>query len=132
MPRLGDVMTPDPVTITAEKTLEDAQNIMTEKGIRHLPVVEDGKPVGVISDRDLHLAASVLKQPLQAILVRDAATDFPFRGNKKDDLASAVQGMAELAIGSVLVVDDSEQLVGIYTMQDVCTGYLSLMDEKGI
>ena len=76
---LRDVMTPDPVTIGADTTLNDAAKIMFEKWFRHLPVVSDsGEVLGVISLRDLlTIVAEGLDEPehLQALtghkLVRD-------------------------------------------------------------
>jgi signal-transduction protein with cAMP-binding, CBS, and nucleotidyltransferase domain len=51
--RLSDVMTPQPQTITAEKPFGHALLMMYESGFRHVPVVEDGKPVGMVSARDV-------------------------------------------------------------------------------
>ena len=50
--RLSDVMTPQPQTITPEKPFGHALLMMYESGFRHVPVVEDGKPVGMVSARD--------------------------------------------------------------------------------
>ena len=47
--RLGEVMTPNPVTITAEASLEEALQRTDEVGCRYLPVVENGRVVGVLS-----------------------------------------------------------------------------------
>lgn len=49
---LRDVMTRDPKTITADKPLGHALHIMYEEGFRHVPVLEDGKPIGIVSARD--------------------------------------------------------------------------------
>jgi CBS domain-containing protein len=46
-------MTKDPITVTTDNTIEDCMNIMSDKRIRHLPVVEDGHLVGMISIGDL-------------------------------------------------------------------------------
>lgn len=48
---LGDVMTPSPVTVTPEKTFGYALLLMHENGFRHVPVVVDGMPVGIVSAR---------------------------------------------------------------------------------
>lgn len=48
-----DVMTPKPETVTAEDTLAFAVHKMDVGGYRHVPVVEDGRPTGVLSARDL-------------------------------------------------------------------------------
>ena len=50
--RLGEVMTRDPQTLRPDKTFNDALHIMHEGGFRHVPVVEDGRPVGMVSCRD--------------------------------------------------------------------------------
>lgn len=49
---LGEVMTRNPQTITPDKPFADALHLMYEGGFRHVPVVEDGRPVGMISARD--------------------------------------------------------------------------------
>ncbi|TMG83331.1 MAG: CBS domain-containing protein [Betaproteobacteria bacterium] len=51
--RLSDVMTAQPQTITPEKPFGHALLMMYESGFRHVPVVEDGKPVGMVSARDV-------------------------------------------------------------------------------
>lgn len=49
---LADVMTPDPKTISPERTFGHAMLLMHENHCRHLPVVEHGKPVGIVSARN--------------------------------------------------------------------------------
>ncbi|ADD29706.1 CBS domain-containing protein [Meiothermus ruber] len=51
--RVGEVMTSDLITVTPEATVADCMNLMTDHHIRHLPVLEDGKLVGVISIGDV-------------------------------------------------------------------------------
>ena len=50
--RLAEVMTRDPRTIHPDRPFSDALHIMHEGGFRHVPVVEDGRPIGMISARD--------------------------------------------------------------------------------
>jgi CBS domain-containing protein len=49
--RLFEVMTPDPRTIEPDKPFGYAMLVMQENGHRHLPVIEDGKPIGIVSSR---------------------------------------------------------------------------------
>jgi CBS domain-containing protein len=49
---LADVMTRHPLTITSDKPFRSALHLMFENGYRHLPVVDDGQPIGVVSARD--------------------------------------------------------------------------------
>lgn len=48
-----DIMTPNPITVTPEESMDACMTLMTEKRIRHLPVVADGKIFGMLSIRDL-------------------------------------------------------------------------------
>ena len=50
--RLADVMTRNPATILPDRPFAEALHIMYEGGFRHVPVVEDGRPVGMVSARD--------------------------------------------------------------------------------
>jgi CBS domain-containing protein len=50
--RLGDVMTPDPVAVSPDESFGYALILMQERGFRHLPVVEHGVPIGLVSARD--------------------------------------------------------------------------------
>ena len=51
--KISEVMTKNPVWVPASTTLEEAMSIITQRRIRHLPVVEDGKVLGVVSSGDL-------------------------------------------------------------------------------
>lgn len=50
---IADLMTPNPITVTADTTIEECMQIMTQRKIRHLPVLEDGKLTGMISIGDV-------------------------------------------------------------------------------
>jgi CBS domain-containing protein len=61
--KVGDVCTRDPVTLTVDQTVEDAIRIVREHDVRRIPVVQDGRPAGVVSIGDLAIErdpASVL------------------------------------------------------------------------
>ena len=51
--KISEVMTKNPVWVSASTTLEEAMGIITQRRIRHLPVVEDGRVLGVVSSGDL-------------------------------------------------------------------------------
>lgn len=51
--KVGEVMTPNPTVITPETKVEDALQIVTEKHIRHLPIVQEGKVLGMVTSSDL-------------------------------------------------------------------------------
>jgi CBS domain-containing protein len=51
--RVREWMTPDPVTMTEDATVEEAGQTMIERGFRHIPVVEGERAVGIVSIRDV-------------------------------------------------------------------------------
>ena len=51
--RVREWMTPEPVTLPPTATAEDAGRLMLEHGFRHIPVVEDGRAIGIVSIRDV-------------------------------------------------------------------------------
>jgi CBS domain-containing membrane protein len=62
LPRVADAMTPSPVTIDRATTVEEARQLMKLYRIRHLPIVSDGKPVSLVTERDLRLAEVVFAE----------------------------------------------------------------------
>jgi CBS domain-containing protein len=50
---VGEIMTEDPVTVSSSNTIEECMRLMTDKFIRHLPVIDDGKLKGIISIGDV-------------------------------------------------------------------------------
>ncbi len=66
--RVGEVATPDVVAVEATVPVRECAELLRENGIRHLPVLEDGRPVGILSSRDFfdHVAAGLEKLVAQA------------------------------------------------------------------
>jgi len=67
---IGTVMTPNPDTLAPDDRPASALELMSSRGYRHLPVTEDGKPVGIVSIRDLY--ASVQERLEKDVKDRDA------------------------------------------------------------
>lgn len=118
-----DSMTREVVVVGPETTAAEALALCRGNRIRHLPVVEGGRLVGLISDRDLRSATPALGDPDRAAalrrirvvdeMVRDVATAYP-----EDPIEDAAMAMYERKIGCLPVVD-GEDLVGIITSSDV-------------
>jgi len=123
---IGDVMTALPLSIKPQEKLAAAQHLMSEKNIRHLPVVENNKPVSVITDRDINLAIAANKdlQAAEAMTVADVCALNLYEVDKNESLADVVSYMAENTIGSVVITSQGI-LDGIFTATDACK-YLAL------
>jgi len=118
---IGAVMTPSPLTIEISSPLVQAQKVLAEKSIRHLPVMQNGSLVSVLSDRDINLALVANHGLEQAndLKVEDVCTLEVYCVNADDLLADVVSNMAEKHIGSALVVEEGV-LAGIFTATDAC------------
>lgn len=124
---VADVMHSDVVTVTPETTMPEAVRMMRERRIRHLPVVDDGRLVGIVSDRDLKLASPSPATSLEShellylvdrLLVREVMRSVVIAVPPNATVTEAARIMAEEKIGAVAVTE-AGRLVGILTETDV-------------
>jgi acetoin utilization protein AcuB len=115
-----DIMTSPVIAISPDVSLQAAYQTMQEKGIRHLPVLDSEKLVGVITDRDLRLATSALvPTPFPpGAKVSAVMCKFPFTADPTDPVEDAARLMREKKIGC-LPITDNDRLVGIITGLDL-------------
>lgn len=121
IPPIKAVMTAFPHSVESEQPVAKAREMMTEHGIRHLPVVKDGKLISVVTDRDIRLALRRTEaSPREGdLLVRDVRARDAFIVELTEPLDVVVLHMARHRIDAALVVK-SDRLVGIFTMTDAC------------
>ena len=124
---VGDIMSSPVVRIQAEATLEDACLLMHRHGIRHLPVLEGRRLAGVVTDRDLYGATSVLCTRPRGMrgLVREAMSSPVRTATSRDRVEEAAQAMRGLKIGCLPVAEDGV-LLGIVTGPDLLDALLRL------
>lgn len=118
--KMSDVMTSMPRCIESHQPLEVASRWMDELKVRHLPVRESGKIVGVLSDRDVSLArASKRNNDMGAQQkVEDAMISSVLTVDVGQVLSSVASKMFERHIGSAVVTDNTGAVVGIFTSSD--------------
>jgi len=130
-----DVMETKLCTISPETTLPEALRLVAQRGIRHLPVVEDTKLVGIVSDRDLKramaspatsLEAHELMYLLDRLRVREIMTRAVIVIGPTCPVEEAARLMVQDKIGA-LPVTDGDQLVGIVTETDVLELFVKAM-----
>lgn len=110
-------MTVSPLVIASERTLAEAHRLMREHAIRHLPVVDAGRLVGLVSQRDLYLAETLRGVDPATDTVREAMTPDPYAVSPATPLDEVAAAMADRRIGSALVVDRGS-VIGIFTTVD--------------
>src|SRR5215203_2210943 len=78
---IRDVMTPNPRTVTPDDTIQNAARIMRDEDTGAVPVVENGRPVGIVTDRDIVVRAVAdgdqTNQPVSSIVTRSVVTVTP-------------------------------------------------------
>lgn len=123
-----DVMHSPVLTVDEAASLGEAYALMLERNIRHIPVTRAGRLVGMITDRDLRLASSVLNpggaKPLETP-VREVMSHPPLTGDPLDPVEEAARTMRERKIGALPVME-GDDLVGIVTGIDLLEALLRL------
>lgn len=117
MPPISRYMTRQPWTIERGATLTAAHELMRSHAIRHLPVMDAGKLVGIVSERDLHLMETLPDADPDEVTVEDAMTETVYVARPSDEVAEVVDRMAARKLGSVVVVQD-RRVEGIFTSID--------------
>ena len=122
--RIEEIMRKRVVTVDTKTTIGDALQLLRGNRIRHLPVMEGDKLVGIVSDRDLRDAlpssllhhdddSEVLKKSVSAIMKRDVITAHPL-----DFIQDAAKTVYDHKVGSLPVLEGG-RLVGIVTESDI-------------
>ena len=119
---VADVMVPDVITVEPDARLFDAVLLMNKHHIRHLPVIEGQRLVGIITSRDIRFLASNIPASERAegrynLSLKDHVVDVmeknPIVTYADVDLGEVLDLFLEEKIGAVPVVDDQDRLLGI-------------------
>ena len=106
-------------TVTPETSAADAGALLRRRAIRHLPVLEGGRIIGVVTDRDLRGTAS--ETPIRTIMSQPVTVVSPRSG-----IDRAVRLLFDRSIGCLPVVEDG-RLVGILTQTDAVAALVAMM-----
>ena len=135
--KIADVMTHMPIAISNADTIGRAEELMTTHAIRQLPVLEEGKLVGMITDRDLRsqLGGSLLfdleaRAAALARPVNEAMSAMPMSLLPDDNLQTAITLFIDEKIGGVPVIDNDNKLLGIVTYVDLMRCFLQRLQEE--
>lgn len=136
--KVGNYMTPEPLTVDEDESMGDALVVMRRQQIRHLPVVNGNTLVGIVTDRDLRRASPSLlsgiaeekyKEILESTPISRIMTREPFTVRLDTNLKDAVRLMVDKKISSLPVVNGSE-LVGIFTEVDALRVLLEVLPKE--
>jgi acetoin utilization protein AcuB len=136
-------MNPNVITVDADDSMLDATKILKEHNIRHLPVLEKGKLVGVLTDRDLKRASPSDATSLEAhemlylianIKVREIMTKNPITVPYNFTIEEAAEILLQAKISGMPVVDKQGDVIGTITQTDLFKVLISLtgVGKKGV
>jgi CBS domain-containing protein len=136
--RAQDVMTPSPLTVPPQASAAEVWDLMRERAVRHLPVVDGGTLVGMLSDRDLaHFdlgrvltveGAEALRRELATPALKVMSPDV-ITVEPEAELGEVIDLLVENRIGAVAVVrPETQELVGIVSYIDVLGAVRGLLE----
>ncbi|NLD71015.1 MAG: CBS domain-containing protein [Limnobacter sp.] len=118
--------TPNPITATEDMSIDEVLHLMSEHGVRHLPVVRDDEVVGVISDRDLRLARGLSDEHKFQVRAGDIMSAEPVAVTADMPLDDVAFTMSDRKIGSVIVNERDGTLLGIFTVTDALNALIEI------
>ncbi|MEM1559585.1 MAG: homocysteine biosynthesis protein [Candidatus Bathyarchaeia archaeon] len=119
-PRVFEVMRRDIPTIRSDEDLRNTARILIERGIDHLPVVDDrGRLIGIVTSWDLARALAYGKMRLEDIMTRHVITATPY-----EPIHSVVAKMERYNISGLPVVDEENRVLGLVTADDISRRYV--------
>ena len=136
----GDLMTANPVTVTARATVAEAWDLMRELEVRHLPVVENGVMVGILSDRDLatlDVGRLYMEEGAEAVrrslarVVADVMSVDVIHVEPETEMSEVVGLLIDSKVGALPVVRPAtREVVGIVSYVDVLRALQELVQDR--
>ncbi|NOT49635.1 MAG: CBS domain-containing protein [Acidobacteria bacterium] len=126
--RCRDIMTSNVKTATREHSLKDVAALMRDGDMGSVPVVEGGKLVGIVTDRDI-VVRSIADGKDAATSASEAMTTDIFSVKPDDFVFEAIRLMGDKQVRRIPVVDSDGNLAGIISMADIA---LEMEDEREI
>ena len=123
---VDEFTTPNPVTAREEQSIDELRQIMHDCGVRHLPVVRDGKVVGVVSDRDVRVAQGLGTEHRFQVRAADIMATDPVMVPASMPLDRVAFTMSDRKIGSVIVNEDDGEFLGIFTVTDALNALIEI------
>jgi len=122
-------MTASVHSVGRAQSLSVAHEMMRKYQIRHLPVLEGGKLVGIVTERDLHLLETLRDVDPDAVPVEEAMSAEVYAVTPDDPLAEVVRTMSERKYGSAVVMRGTK-VVGLFTTTDALRLLATLTEER--
>ena len=131
-------MTANPVVVEQNQSIREAKRLLDEHGFRHLPITDNGRVVGILSDRDIVRSVAITESVKTIcgiegdndVLIQDIMGEHLLCLTPDDNVKDAARIMSQRKIGSLPVVDNGK-LVGIITETDILKAFTEMLDYIG-
>ena len=117
--KIHEAMTSKPCSIDVDKSVAYAAKMMRDEDVGLAPIVEGGRLVGTLTDRDIAIRVVAEGKDPESTTVRDVATPNVVTVNPEQDLDEALQLMASHQVRRLPVVEEDGRLVGVIAQADV-------------
>jgi acetoin utilization protein AcuB len=124
--RIDQFMTRCPHTIGLDQPIADAQRAMRAHGIRHLPVLDGGRLVGLVSERDLLFVDRLLDLDREQLPVSEAMSPEVYTVASDAPLLTVVVEMADHKYGSAVIME-AGSVAGVFTTIDALRAFAALL-----
>ena len=114
--------------VDLETSLPQARKVMSQHGIRHLPVTDHGKIVGLLSERDLGKLEGFPMIDFNIVSVPDAMSDDPYVVSPGTSALEVLQTMRDKRYGSAIIAED-RRVVGIFTTHDAVGALITVLSK---
>lgn len=116
---IREIMTPNPSTIEPSNSVVEAARIMKQEDAGVVPVTENGRLTGMITDRDIAVRVVGERKDPQSTTVREVASTDLVTVDPQQDLDEALRLMTQHQVRRLPVVEEDGRLVGIVAQADV-------------
>lgn len=135
---IQDVLLPGLKTISSEATMVEAQKILKELNIRHLPVIKDRKIVGMLSEKDVNRAMTMIlasdnkhETHIQDYKMVSDFMSYPVMTMKQSEsVEKLTREMVSLKVSSIIIEDEQGYPVGIMTTEDLLILFLDTIQSQ--
>jgi acetoin utilization protein AcuB len=141
MTKVGKWMTKNPITIGTDATVIEAIHLMKEKNVRRLPVMDQGRIAGIVTEKMMadfkpSKATSLDTWEIHYLLsktpVTEAMNPKPYKVTAETELTDAAQLLHDRKLNGVLVVDERDNLVGILTVTNALEALIEICKDPRV
>lgn len=117
--KVKEIMTQSVASLAPNDTIKHAAQLMEEHDIGSIPVCDNQKIIGIVTDRDITLRAVAQDEDTAKFKVREIMTSNPVVGKPDMDIHEAARIMSERQIRRLPVVGENDNIIGIVSLGDI-------------